>query len=163
MTDDGGRMGRPDGEDDAMDLEQLLREAVARVDPIPPGLIRYAAEAQTVGTLDGELADLAWDSWIDRAELTRGTETRMLTFGPAGPAGTRLHVEVVRGDNGFELTGRVDPPIHRQIRVDYHGGFVDRPVDERGRFAADLPIARAIRFRLHGEQPPVSTGWVPIG
>jgi len=130
---------------------------------MPPGLPRYAREAYTLGRLDAELAELTWDSWVDRSALTRDGGTRLLTFTPAASPATRLHVEVVRGEHGFELAGRVEPPSWSRIRVAYRGGSTERPIDSRGRFTADIPPVASIRFLLPGDELALRTGWVPIG
>ena len=87
----------------------------------------------------------------------------MLTFGPAGPAGVELHVGVTRGESGFELVGRVEPPGAAKVLIRYRDGEIRRQADERGNFDADIPVVTAIRFEVRGAATPIVTAWVPIG
>jgi hypothetical protein len=165
MTDDRDGTPHPHDEDtEAMDLEHLLRQTIARADPVPRSVVRYGVEAYTLRSLDEELAELAWDSWVDEGVLTRGPgEARLLTFGPAGPRDVLIHLAVTRGETGYELTGHVQPAAYDEISVLYRGGSARRPVDPHGRFGADIPAVTSIRLRLQGAAAaPVVTGWVPI-
>jgi hypothetical protein len=158
MTDD------TDGESGAaMNLDDVLRKVIAQADPVPPEVTRYAREAYALRTLDTELADITWDSWVDEPVTTRGSGSRLLTFGPVGAQDTQLHVEVVGGETGFEVTGLIEPAGAREIEVIWRGGSVNCPVDEAGRFTADLPNVRSLRLRLRGDGSSLATGWVPIG
>jgi hypothetical protein len=164
----GDRGGPPPREEDtdAMDLDAVLREVVSRVDPVPPAVERYAHAAYAFRTADEDFADLEWDSWTDDAEaLTRGPDgTRMLVFGPAGEAGTSIHLGLTRTATGLDLDGLVEPPGPGEAEVEFRGGVIRRPVDSGGRFDADLPAVRSIRLRLRGpDSAPTVTGWVALG
>lgn len=144
-----------------MDLEHVLRDVVARVDPVPPEVSAYALSAYAFRGLDSEIAELEWDSWVDDARLTRRAgDARMLSFGSAG---LELHVGVTRGERGYELTGRIEPPAPVEVLIRYRGGEVRRRADEHGQFDADIPAVSSIRFEWGGPVSPVVTGWVPIG
>jgi hypothetical protein len=168
MTDDDGQRRHTDSEESGtMHLEALLREIVARVDPVPAGVVGHADEAFTLSTLDAELAELAWDSWADPAALVRGPDdARILAF-ETGPPAVRIDLDLVPGANGYELTGEVSPPAAGELRVVYHGGAVASRVDARGRFAADLPssiLSMKLWYRADAatSAPPIVTHWVPI-
>jgi hypothetical protein len=163
----GDRDGLPPRKEDteAMDLDAALRALIARVDPVPPRVERYAVDAFAFRTADDDFADLQWDSWTEAEALTRGPEgARMLVFGPAGPAGTRVHLGLTRTATGFDLDGYIEPAGHTEAEVFHHGGVIHRPVDSTGRFDADLPAVRSIRLRLRGAaSAPTVTGWVALG
>jgi hypothetical protein len=155
----------PHGEEtDAMDLDAALRALVARVDPMPPAVPTYAVAAFAFRTAGDELAELEWDSLTDTEVLTRGPDdTRMLVFGPAGPAGVRVHLGLTRTAGGLEVDGFVEPAGHTEAELVHDGGAVSRPIDGAGRFDADLPAVRSIRLRLRGaSSPPIVTGWVAL-
>jgi hypothetical protein len=168
MTDDKGQWRRTDSEDpETMHLEGILRELVARVDPLPPELVRHADEAFALSTLDEELAELVWDSWADAAALTRGPDNiRIIAFETA-PTGVRIDLDVIPGPTGFELTGEVSPPGAGELRVLYRAGTVARRVDDRGRFDADIPSVASIKLWYRPDAAtsavPIVTHWVPIG
>ncbi|MBO3743989.1 hypothetical protein [Actinoplanes flavus] len=147
-----------------MELDTVLRGLIARADPMPEAVERYALAAFAFRTADEDFADLEWDSLIDAETLTRGPDdTRMLVFGPAGPDGVRIHLGVTRTAGGFELDGSVEPAGHTEAELLHHGGTVRRPIDSAGRFDVDLPAVRSFRVRLRGAATPVVTGWVAIG
>jgi hypothetical protein len=166
MTSDRDDDPPPREEDtDAMDLDAALSALITRRDPIPPAVGRYAIAAFAFRTADDDFADLEWDSWTDAEALTRGPEgARMLVFGPAGPAGTRVHLGLTRTASGFDLDGFVEPSGHTEAEVHYRGGVRHRPIDRTGRFDVDLPAVRSIRVRLRGAaSAPIVTGWVALG
>ncbi|MEV0897132.1 hypothetical protein [Actinoplanes sp. NPDC049802] len=148
-----------------MELDAVLRGLIARADPTPATVERYALAAFAFRTADEDFADLEWDSLTDAEVLTRGPDdTRVLVFGPTGPDGTRIHLGVTRTARGFELDGHVDPAGHTEVELLHHGGAVRRPIDGAGRFDADLPAVRSLRVRLRGAAAaPIVTGWVAIG
>jgi hypothetical protein len=169
MTDDSERVRQPEDEDaDLMNLENVLRDLVARADPVPRGVVEYAIEALLPGGLDRELMDLVYDSWVDATALSRGPGgTRMLRFEAGGHGEVRIEVGVTPTGPGFELTGQIAPPAAGELRVIYRGGTTTEPVDEYGRFAAAIPRVASIRlwFRPGSAtaERPITTHWVPIG
>lgn len=148
-----------------MDLDAALRELIGRVDPMPPGVGRYAVAAFAFRVSGEDFADLEWDSLTDAGVLTRGPDDgRMLVFGPAGPGGVRVHLGLTRVSGGFEVDGLVEPAGHTEAELLHDGGAVRRPIDSEGRFDADLPPVRSVRLRLRGAvSPPIVTGWVALG
>jgi hypothetical protein len=152
-------------EADAMNVDAALSALIARVDPLPPEVARYAVAAFAFRSDGEDFADLEWDSLTDAGALTRGPDdVRMLVFGPAGPDGIRVHLGLARTASGFEVDGFVEPAGHTEAELLHDGGAVRRPIDTAGRFYSDLPVVRSIRLRLRGtESAPIVTGWVALG
>jgi hypothetical protein len=121
--------------DDELDaaLEAELRELAARLDPVPPRLLRDAVQAYTFRTLDAELAELTFDS-LAAEELVRGPDRpRLLTF----QADSRtIDVEVIREDAQPRLVGRITPPEPAQIAIRSRDRVTTVTADELGRFQA---------------------------
>ncbi len=119
------------------DLMDELRELLARVDPVDPRLLEQARFAYTWRTVDAELAELSFDSLVDRDVLAGvrddGTATlgpRMLGFGAVvGGEDVAIEVEVGRGPGLPVLIGQLLPP--RAGRVELQAS--DGTVGHRGR------------------------------
>jgi hypothetical protein len=169
MTDDSEGTRQSDGEDaKTMELEHALRNLVAEADPAPATLVQHATEAFTLRNLDEELIELVRDSWLDVGAVTRALHgTRMLTFESVRHPEIRIEVGVTRTVGGYEVIGQVVPPAAGEVRVIYRGGRVSRPVDDYGRFDADLPEVTSIRLWFRSDaaatEAPIVTQWVPIG
>ncbi|HEX8345097.1 MAG TPA: hypothetical protein VF657_10175 [Actinoplanes sp.] len=151
-----------------MELEQALRQYLAEADAVPADLTRYAVDAFAVRGLDEELTELTWDSLVDVAGLARGPAgPRMLVFESVQDRAHRIEVELTRTVRGFDLIGQVVPPSVGELRVIHRRGTVSRPVDDRGRFDAELPNVAALRLWFRSSAAatdvPIVTGWVPIG
>jgi hypothetical protein len=100
-------------------LEQQLRRAVARFDPVPPQLVTAAIHAYAWRTIDAELAQLVVDSMISAATVRGPGEARLLTFETE-----RLTIEVeVSSSSGIWSTG--------SSAVAQHTPSGERPVDSR--------------------------------
>jgi hypothetical protein len=113
------------------ELEDELREAAARLDPIPAGLLRGAVEAYTFRTLDTELAELTFDSLV-ADELVRGPDRpRLLTFQASART---IEVEVTEG----RLIGRITPAEPAEITVRSRDRVTSVTADELGRFQTGL-------------------------
>jgi hypothetical protein len=166
MTDDSGRR-QAEGGDTEMSLEDLLREAAARIDPVPESVATYATEVFGLGALEQELAELTDDSWLDAAELTRGGASRMLTFGPTAGTGARIEADVTRTGRTVEVTGQVTPSMAGELRVIYRGGETSCAVDVFGRFTAEIPVVGSIKLWYRpgpaAAEAPIVTQWVAIG
>jgi hypothetical protein len=166
MTDDSAQQRQPD--EDLMELEQALRDHLARTDPVPAAVTRHAVEAFALRRLDEELAEIVWDSLVDSTALTRGPEqTRVLTFASVHAPARRIEVELVRTATGWDVTGQVDPAGAGEIRIGHRDGTLTRPVDVLGRFDASLPLVAALRLWCRSgaaaDEAPLVTAWVPIG
>src|SRR5216684_8898574 len=79
-TNESDRRPTVQGEHDDTELEEELRRAAARFDPVPGELLRAAASVFTWRTIDAELAELVFDSLVDHDEvsLVRGPAERRL-------------------------------------------------------------------------------------
>lgn len=143
------------------ELEQELRRAAAVFDPVPPGLQQYATAAYGMRTIDAELAELTFDSTLDReALLVRGgEEARLLTFRSGA---VTIDLEVSGAGSARRLVGRLAPGQPATIQVRSLDRVVEATADDLGRFAADLDRTGpfSLRCRLPGEPRPVVTDWM---
>ena len=164
MSDDFNEELDTRGRDDDPLMEEL-RRAAGRFDPLPPAVLEAARASYSWRTIDAELAELAFDSVVDRPATTlRGGEgPRLLTF--AAP-GLDVEVEVSREGPRRRLVGQVVPPQTAQIEVHHGGGVEPVQADELGRFRAEGISAGPVRLRCRlGATPggrPVVTQWVSI-
>jgi len=165
-TNESDRRPTVQGEHDDTELEEELRRAAARFDPVPGELLRAAASAFTWRTIDAELAELVFDSLVDHDEvsLVRGpAERRLLSF-QAGQLS--IDLEVTSTASGRGLVGQLVPA--RQASVEIRAGdsaiFVE--ADELGRFRAGPvpPGPMSLRCSPAAAEPgpAVVTDWVPI-
>lgn len=152
------------GEADAMLLD-TLRAVVRQADPVPPEVTDTARATYTWRTVDAELAELAYDSWLDDQRLAgvRGENApRTLTF--EGPSFT-VELEVADEGTRRRLLGQLVPPGVAQIEVRHSGGLLRLAADEVGRFAAAgvAPGPVSLRCRVEGfDGPPLVTSWVTV-
>ncbi|HBW18475.1 MAG TPA: hypothetical protein DEH11_05400, partial [Actinobacteria bacterium] len=99
------------------ELEEELRRTAASLDPVPPELLRAAADAFTWRTVDAELAELVYDSLVDEDALALvrgGSDRRLLSF-EAG--GLSIDLEVSTAGAARELTGQLAPPQRASIEI----------------------------------------------
>jgi hypothetical protein len=150
--------------DDA--LEEELRRAAARIEPVPPELVDAAVGAFTWRTIDAELAELTFDSLLnqDQAALVRGGEQgRLLSFRASGLS---IEVEVTGGGNVRRLVGQLMPPQRATVAIRHGNDLATVAADELGRFSIGLlhagPISLRCTLGSETAQPPVVTDWVSI-
>jgi hypothetical protein len=148
------------------ELEDELRRAAARFDPVPGDLLRAADEAFTWRTIDAELAELVYDSLVDHDEvsLVRGpSERRLLSF-QAG--GLTIDLEVTSTDSSRGLVGQLVPPRQASVEIRIGAATIPADTDELGRFrAGPLPAGpMSLRCSVGSAEPgaAVVTDWVPI-
>lgn len=139
-----------------------LRTLVSQVDPTPPAVIAAARAAFEWRTVDAELAELTYDSWVDDRELAGvrgGGGPRQLTFEAPG-----LTVEVEVGDGAVpRLVGQVVPAHPGTVELRHGGGSLTLAVDDLGRFAAQHLPAGPLSLRCTaGAASPVETEWVAV-
>jgi hypothetical protein len=146
------------------DLEERLRRAADRFDPVPDRLRYVADEAYAIRTLGAELAELVFDSLVESdAPLVRGDDQpRLLTF-QAGAFS--VDVELAGPHQARRIIGQVIPA--EQMQIDVRCGAKARTVqaDELGRFIAeDLPGGPlSLRCRpSDANRPPVVTEWITV-
>jgi hypothetical protein len=143
---------------DDVAVEEELRAAVLRLDPVPPQLETDAMQAFALRTLDAELAEIAFDSWAEQAATrVRGAGApRLLTF----RAGT---VEVELEVSGRRLLGRVVPAGETDVRVQRRDGERVVRTDALGRFTADALDPGPLRVRVAPRAlGPVVTSWIRV-
>jgi hypothetical protein len=148
------------------DLEDELRRVLARIDPVPPGLVEAGVGAFAWRTIDADLAELVFDSLVDQDEaaLVRGDQPgRLLSF--RAPALT-IEVEVTGTGPSRQLMGQLMPPQRGEVDIRYGDSTTTVEADELGRFSAGPLPAGPVSLRCHPGsapgQPPVVTDWVPI-
>ncbi len=155
-----------DSEHDETALEDDLRRAVARFDPVPAELLAAAAEAFTWRTIDAELAGLVFDSLVDSdaSSLVRGpAERRLLSF-QAGSLS--IDLEVTSTASGRGLVGQLVPARQANVEIRVADSAVATEADELGRFRAGPLPAGPMSLRCSlvsaGPQAAVVTDWVTI-
>ncbi len=156
-------------EPDDTELEEELRLAAARFDPVPPGLILAAVDAFTWRTIDAELAELVFDSLIDHDDLAvvRGSpQDRMLSFQASG---LTIEVEITGTGASRRLIGQLVPPQPASVAVQAPGGGpsgVRALADELGRFSADSlpagPVSLHCRLGAETAGHSVVTDWISM-
>ena len=155
----------PDEAEDA-ELEAGLREAAARLDPVPAELIRAATAAFGWRSVDAELAELVFDSLLDQADaaLVRGAGgPRLLQFRADL---LTIEVEVTSTRSGCELVGQVFPAQWAELDI-RHGAQVDHAaIDDLGRFRAEFVPGGPVSLRCWpasgGTGTAVVTDWIPL-
>ncbi len=151
---------------DETGLEEELRQAAARFDPVPGELLQVAAEAYTWRTIDAELAELAYDSLVDQDEisLVRGPpERRLLSFQTDD---LTIDLEVTRTNSARGLVGQLVPPRQANVEIRVRAAAIAVDTDELGRFrAGPVPAGpMSLRCRVVSAESgtDVVTDWVPI-
>jgi hypothetical protein len=147
-------------------LEDELRQAAARFDPVPHELLQAAADAFSWRTIDAELAELVFDSLVDHDEaaLVRGPpERRLLSFQSGG---LTIDLEVTSTRSSRALVGQLVPPQQASIEVRVGASVVATDADELGRFRAGPVPAGPMSLRCSAAPqqpgPVIVTDWVPI-
>jgi hypothetical protein len=152
--------------------DALLRELqslLARVDPMPPQLLDQVRRSFCWRTIDAELAELSFDSLIDResalavrSHRDAALEPRMLGF-DAVVHGEDLSIEVEVSSDGERraLVGQIFPAGAGTVEVQAgDGGSTEFPVDELGRFLIE-PVPRGpVRLRVEHAGRVVQTTWL---
>ena len=145
-------------DDPRLDDDQLLAllgEVLDDMDPVPADALA-AARAANLLRLDGELAELVFDSLLDdRAvgvrDATAG-DVRSLTF-TAG--GRTIEVDLTDAD----VVGRITPAEAVELELVQPSGRTPIAVDELGRFRVGLAPG-PVRLQLSGGAAPAATPWI---
>ena len=148
------------------ELEEELRRVAARFEPVPPVLLQAALDAYSWRTADAELAELVFDSLVDRDEaaLVRGGDDgRMLSFHVGGLS---IEVEVSGTGASRRLIGQLVPPQQAVVDIRYGGDVATLETDELGRFSSGTLRAGPVSLRCStGEEANrrrVVTDWILI-
>jgi hypothetical protein len=146
-----------------------LQGLLARVDPMPAQLLDQVRRSFCWRTIDAELAELSFDSLIDRESdlavrsgADAALEPRMLGFG-AVVHGEELsiEVEVSRSGDGCVLVGQVFPAGARAVEVQAGaGGSTEVSIDDLGRFVIEPLPCGPVRLRVDHDGCVVQTTWV---
>jgi hypothetical protein len=154
------------GDRDELGLEEELRRAAVRFDPVPPELLAAAADAFSWRTIEAELAELVFDSQVDHDDvaLVRGPpERRLLSFHAAR---LTIDLEVTSTSSSRGLVGQLAPPRQASVEIRVGDTSIAVAADDLGRFRAGPVPTGPMSLRCgvaSGEPgPPVVTDWVPI-
>jgi len=163
---DHDRRATVHGDRDESDLEEELRLAAARFDPVPRELLQAATAAFDWRTIDAELAELVFDSLVDHDELTlvRGPPERRLLSFHAG--GLTIDLEVNAASSSRGLVGQLIPPQQASVEIRVGTDVIAIEADELGRFRAGPVPTGPMSLRCTAASsepgPVVVTDWVPI-
>lgn len=152
--------GAEDAERDEL-LERLAAIAGA-LDAPPPELASAAQAAFGWRTIDAELAELVYDSWLDDGALAgvrTDTGPRRLTF-DAPDMTMEVQIDITDGGT-CQLVGHVFPPRAGVVEVRNAERSLAVPVDQLGRFTINrLPAGHlSLQWRAEGTST-VDTAWV---
>jgi hypothetical protein len=140
-----------------------------RLDPMPPGLIDQARQIFCWRSVEAELAELSFDSLLDRdlALAVRSDDSsvlgpRMLGFGAVVDGeDLSIEVEVSAIEGQCTMVGQLEPAGARTIGVQARDGDVlEVPVDEVGRFVVRQVPSGPVRLRIEHAGHLVQTTWV---
>lgn len=152
--------------------DDLMRELCALftgLDPLTPRALEQARFAYCWRSVDSELAELSFDSLLDRdlALAVRSVgdlaaEPRMLGFGAVvGGEDVAIEVEVTPGPGPASLVGQLLPPEATTVELQSGTGEVDRvEADELGRFLIESVPSGPVRLRIRRGDRHVHTTWV---
>jgi hypothetical protein len=150
-----------DGPDD--ELEEELRQLAARLEPVPPELLRGAVGAFAWRDIDAELAELVFDSLLDaeEASLVRGSPDRRLVSFASG--GLTIDVEVTSAGDTRTVLGQIAPPHRGAVDIRRRQETVTVEADELGRFQAGPLAPGPLSIRLRpAVGSPVVTDWLAL-
>lgn len=154
--------GEHEDQDDDLELVDRLGAIARTVDGPPAEVVAAARAAFTWRTIDAELAELVYDSWLDDQVLTgvrAAGGLRRLRF-DAEELKLEVEVEAVDG-SGCQLVGQVVPPRPGVVEVRHAERSLSVPVDGLGRFSVPRVPSGNISLRCRAEGgPTVDTTWV---
>ena len=151
-----------DEPDDAV-LEDELRQIIEQVDPVPENLLAAAKDCFTWRTIDGDLAELVFDSVAgDHRVLVRGADhARLLSFKAAG---LTVEVQVTGVGQARRIIGQLAPPQRARVRIRQGPDVRALDADELGRFSGVLregPFSLMCTGIAAGSRPVV-TDWIVL-
>jgi hypothetical protein len=143
---------------DEGELLAALCEALHAREEVPEWFVETGKNAYAWHNIDGELAQLTYDSHGDReraaAVRSETASIRALTFTMA-----TLSIELEVAETS--LLGQIIPARAGTLEVHTTAGVTSSPVDEIGCFAVDPVPASPFRLRCRTEDgADVLTGWI---
>jgi hypothetical protein len=149
----------PDDWDDEEILAEL-GEALRAREEVPEWFIETGKNAYAWHNIDAELAQLTYDSLVDReraaAVRSEAASIRALTF-----TSTQLSIELEVAESS--LIGQIIPPRAGTLEVHTTAGVTSSPVDEIGCFVVDPIPSSPFRLRCRTEDgADVLTGWITL-
>lgn len=149
---DPGDLSVPD------DLASVIRTA----DPIPFDVLQSLRASLGRRSLEGELAELVYDSVLDEPTNVRSLSTgRQLSF--QGPA-ISVEMEVVA--ERHRVIGQLVPAVRGQVEIRHGQGSDLIEVDDLGRFVVEGVPKGPVSFRCSGRENGRSvvtvTDWVVL-
>ena len=150
------------GHDDPdLRLEEALREAAALLDPVPSDLVQFAVDAYALRSLEGELAELTFDSLAGPQPVRGDDQPRLATFHAEG---VTVDVEITVDGGAVRVLGQVIPA--RPSDIEIHRAHGHPPVvvvtDALGRFACDQVPAGPFSLRCRTGGTVVVTEWITV-
>lgn len=161
-----------DGDDGGLSMDSTnerlcdeLRTLLALGDPVPAEALDAAKGAFSWRTVDADLAQLAFDSLVDREGLVLrsvGVDTRRSISFEA--AEVTIEIEVVTVGGKCRLTGQVVPARSGSVDIRSADKALSVGLDEIGRFHGDIdPGPMSLRFQMAGDGGAVvETDWVTV-
>ena len=145
---------------DDEELLAALGEAIRAREQVPEWFIETGKNAYAWHDIDAELAQLTYDSSLDRdaAAVVRSeaASIRSLTF-----TSGHLSMELEVGES--TLLGQIVPPQAGTLEVHTAAGVASSPVDEIGCFSVTPIPASPFRLRCRTEDgADVLTGWITL-
>jgi hypothetical protein len=153
-------------ESDDIELEEELRLAALRFDPVPPELAQAAIEAFSWRDIDAELAELVFDSLVseDDVALVRSSADRRLVSFRSGAL--TIDVEVTGSQAGYGLVGQIAPGQAAAIDIRHRGEVITIGADEMGRFSTGPlpggPVSLRVMLPAESAEPAVVTDWFSL-
>jgi hypothetical protein len=150
-------------------LIHRLVELCDRLDPVPPDLLDQVRQAFCWRTVDADLAELSFDSLVDRdaalavrAGADSDLEPRMLGFGAVVDGeDVSIELEVSTAGQASCLVGQLWPAVASTVDVQSGAGSgATVPVDELGRFVVEPVPQGPVRLRIRHGDRTVQTTWV---
>ena len=145
---------------DDEELLAALSEAIRAREQVPEWFIETGKNAYAWHNIDAELAQLTYDSSLDRdlaaAVRSEAASIRALTF-----TSGRLSIELEVGES--TLLGQIVPPQTGTLEVHTAAGVTSSPVDEIGCFSVTPIPASPFRIRCRTQDgADVLTGWITL-
>jgi hypothetical protein len=150
---------RSDWDDDR--LLAALGEAIKARQAVPAWFVETGKNAFAWHNIDAELAQLTYDSDVDRREAavlrSETASIRALTF-------TSEHLTLELEVTGTSLLGQLLPPRAGEVEIQTRAGEISTTqVDEIGCFAVDQIPESPFRLRCRtADGTDVLTGWITI-